>query len=122
VFCDIALEEEMNHVHSDFLKRVCKFCCSESGTSELENLMSNKPKTFANFHSKSDSIEKGKNIDENIAKEHLRNVIDEALKEVLPQADVSGSVCYNRDCFYYDKTNDTCVGNYNACTVKQTER
>jgi uncharacterized protein HemY len=24
------------------------------------------------------------------AKEHLRNVIDEALKEVLPQADVSG--------------------------------
>ncbi len=27
------------------------------------------------------------------AKEHLRNVIDEALKEVLPQANVSGSVC-----------------------------
>ena len=27
------------------------------------------------------------------AKEHLRNVIDEALKEVLPQADVIKSVC-----------------------------
>ena len=56
VFCDIALEEEMNHVHSDFLKRVCKFCGSESGTSELENLAMNKPKTFDNFHSKSDSV------------------------------------------------------------------
>lgn len=27
------------------------------------------------------------------AKEHLRNVIDEALREVLPQADVIKSVC-----------------------------
>ena len=36
--------------------------------------------------------------------------------------DVSVSVCYNRDCFYYDKTDNTCVGNYKACTVKQTER
>lgn len=35
---------------------------------------------------------------------------------------VSVSVCYNRDCFYYDKTDNTCVGNYKACTVKQTER
>jgi 2-aminobenzoate-CoA ligase len=56
VFCDIALESEMDLVDSDFLKRICKFCGSESGTSELENLMMNKPKTFANFHSKSDSV------------------------------------------------------------------
>lgn len=35
---------------------------------------------------------------------------------------VSVSVCYNRDCFYYDKTDNTCVGNYKACTVKQTGR
>ncbi len=35
---------------------------------------------------------------------------------------VSVSVCYNRDYFYYDKTDNTCVGNYKACTVKQTER
>ena len=38
------------------------------------------------------------------------------------EAGVSVSVCYNRDCFYYDKTDNTCVGNYKACTVKQTER
>jgi 2-aminobenzoate-CoA ligase len=56
VFCDIALENEMDLVDSDFLKRICKFCGSESGTSELENLMINKFKTFTNFHSKSDSI------------------------------------------------------------------
>ncbi|HBI01870.1 MAG TPA: AMP-binding protein [Flavobacterium sp.] len=56
VFCDIALENEIDLVDSDFLKRICKFCGSESGTSELENLMINKPKTFTNFHSKSDSV------------------------------------------------------------------
>jgi len=56
VFCDIALEEELELVHSDFLKRVSKFCGSESGTSKLESLMMNKPKTFTNFHSKGDSI------------------------------------------------------------------
>ena len=39
---------------------------------------------------------------------------------VLPHVMVS--VCYNRDCFYYDKTDNTCVGNYKACTVKQTDR
>lgn len=32
----------------------------------------------------------------------------------------SVSVCYNRDCFYYDKADNTCVGNYKACAVKQT--
>ncbi len=56
VFCDIALESEMDLVDSDFLKRICKFCGSESGTSELENLMMNKSKTFTNFHSKADSV------------------------------------------------------------------
>ncbi|UPQ78786.1 AMP-binding protein [Flavobacterium azooxidireducens] len=56
VFCDIALENEMDLVDSDFLKRICKFCGSESGTSELENLMINKYKTFTNFHTKSDSV------------------------------------------------------------------
>lgn len=35
---------------------------------------------------------------------------------------VTVSVCYNRDCFYYDKTDNTCVGNYKTCTVKQTGR
>lgn len=38
----------------------------------------------------------------------------------LNLSDVIVSVCYNRDCFYYDKTDNTCVGNYKACTVKQT--
>jgi hypothetical protein len=47
---------------------------------------------------------------------------DEQHRQVLDLFAVSVSVCYNRDCFYYDKTNDSCVGNYNACTVKQTER
>ena len=56
VFCDIALEEELEQVQSDFLKKVSKFCGSESGTSELERLMMNKSKTFENFHSKADSI------------------------------------------------------------------
>lgn len=56
VFCDIALEEELEQVHSAFLKKVSKFCGSESGTSELERLMMNKSKTFENFHSKADSI------------------------------------------------------------------
>jgi hypothetical protein len=34
----------------------------------------------------------------------------------------SARVCYNLDCFYCDKTDNTCVGSYKACTVKQTER
>ena len=56
VFCDISLEDEMEHVQSNFLKKISKFCGSESGTSELENLMQNKPKTFAIYHSKADSV------------------------------------------------------------------
>lgn len=55
-FCDMALEEEMNAVHSSFLKRTCYYNGSEKGISELEKLMQSKPKTFANYHTKSDSI------------------------------------------------------------------
>lgn len=35
---------------------------------------------------------------------------------------VSGRVCFSPDCFYHDKTTDTCVGDYAKCTVKQTHR
>ncbi|MDI1318077.1 AMP-binding protein [Flavobacterium sp.] len=47
--CDKTLHDEMNLVKSNFLKRTSFF-------DELENLMQSKPKTFANYHSKSDSI------------------------------------------------------------------
>lgn len=50
-FCDSDLSEEMNMVKSDFLKKVSYF-----RNSDLENLMTSKPKTFQNYHSKSDSI------------------------------------------------------------------
>lgn len=49
--CDIALDEEMNLVQSPILKRTCFY-----NGSELEKLMPGKPKTFTNYHSKSDSI------------------------------------------------------------------
>ncbi|MGX7666498.1 AMP-binding protein [Flavobacterium pedocola] len=51
VLCDADLAEEMELVKSPFLKRTCYYKASE-----LENLMQNKPKTFSNYHSKSDSI------------------------------------------------------------------
>jgi len=51
VFCDSDLAEEMNLVKSEFLKEVCFY-----RNSELETLMQNKPKTFINYHTKSDSI------------------------------------------------------------------
>jgi 2-aminobenzoate-CoA ligase len=50
------LEEEMQLVKSPFLKSICYFDGLEASVSELENLMQNKPISFANFHSKSDSV------------------------------------------------------------------
>ncbi|MES2412073.1 MAG: AMP-binding protein [Bacteroidota bacterium] len=47
--CDKTLQDEMNLVKSSFLKRTCFY-------DELESLMQSKPKTFTNYHSKSDSI------------------------------------------------------------------
>ena len=54
--CDNSLEEEMNLVKSPLLKRTCYYNGSEKGMSALEKLMQNKPKTFLNYHSKSDSV------------------------------------------------------------------
>lgn len=51
VLCDSSLAEEIELVTSPFLKRTCYY-----NASELENLMQQKPKKFANYHSKSDSI------------------------------------------------------------------
>jgi len=50
-FCDNSLAEEMDLVKSSFLKRTCFY-----RDAELENLMQDKPKTFSNYHTKSDSI------------------------------------------------------------------
>lgn len=50
-FCDSELSEEMNLVQSDFIKEICFF-----NSSILEKLMVSKPKTFSNYHSKSDSV------------------------------------------------------------------
>ena len=50
-FCDNSLKEEMQLVNSDFLKEICFY-----GNSDLEILMQNKPKTFSNYRTKSDSI------------------------------------------------------------------
>ena len=47
--CDKTLQDEMNLVKSDFLKRIGFY-------DELETLMESKPKTFTNYHSKADSI------------------------------------------------------------------
>ena len=49
--CDQDLAEEMHLVKSDFLKQTVFY---ENGT--LEELMASKPKTFDNYHSKSDSV------------------------------------------------------------------
>ncbi len=50
-FCDSELADEMQLVKSDFLIKTCYY-----GHSNLEELMASKPKTFTNYHSKSDSI------------------------------------------------------------------
>ncbi|WP_264521091.1 AMP-binding protein [Flavobacterium sp. N1994] len=47
--CEKSLHDEMNLVKSNFLKRTCFY-------DELEIMMSSKPKTFTNYHSKSDAI------------------------------------------------------------------
>ncbi|WP_396161888.1 AMP-binding protein [Flavobacterium sp.] len=49
--CDKELEEEMNLVQSNFLKKVSFY-----RNSDLEELMVSKPKTFDNFPSKSDDV------------------------------------------------------------------
>jgi 2-aminobenzoate-CoA ligase len=49
--CDHSLADEMHLVKSDYLKSVCFY-----GNSQLEELMQNKPTTFTNFHTKSDSV------------------------------------------------------------------
>ena len=49
--CDQELSDEIELVKSDFLKEVCFY-----NNSKLEDLMQSKPKTFTNYHSKSDSI------------------------------------------------------------------
>lgn len=56
VFCDQHLETEIDLVKSNFLKHVCKFDGLEKEEGQLEQLMRSKPKTFTNFHSKSDSV------------------------------------------------------------------
>lgn len=48
-FCESELKEEMLLVKSNFLKTTCFY-------DELEKLMATKPKTFDNYHSKSDSV------------------------------------------------------------------
>jgi 2-aminobenzoate-CoA ligase len=50
-FCDSDLAEEMNLVNSVFLKKISFY---KNG--DLEKLMETKPKTFSNYHSKSDSV------------------------------------------------------------------
>lgn len=47
--CEKGLQDEMNLVKSNFLKRISFY-------DELESLMQSKPKTFSNYHSKSDSV------------------------------------------------------------------
>lgn len=42
------------------------------------------------------------------------------LEEALRQPPVSGRVCFSSNCFFHDRTTDTCVGDYDKCTVKQT--
>lgn len=54
--CDFHLEEEMALVKSPFLQQVITFDGAGKSTSKLETLMHNKPKTFENFHSKSDTL------------------------------------------------------------------
>ena len=49
--CDSELTEEMNLVHSNFLKKISFF-----RNSDLENLMQSKPKIYNNYHSKADSV------------------------------------------------------------------
>ncbi|MCO6149328.1 AMP-binding protein [Flavobacterium sp. NRK1] len=56
VFCDYRLEDAMMEVKSPFLKHVITFDGTGQGISKLETLMSNKPKIFNNYPTKSDSL------------------------------------------------------------------
>jgi 2-aminobenzoate-CoA ligase len=49
--CDIDLADEMHLVTSDYIKSISYY-----GNSQLEKLMASKPKTFDNYHSKSDAV------------------------------------------------------------------
>ena len=56
VLCDYRLEEAMMGVKSPFLKHTITFDGSGEGISKLETLMGNKPTTFNNYPTKSDSL------------------------------------------------------------------
>ena len=56
VLCDIRLEDEIRRVQSPFLLQTITFDGSESSLEPLENLMKDKPTSFTNYGSKSDSI------------------------------------------------------------------
>jgi len=56
VLCDYRLEEAMTRVKSPFLKHTVTFDGSGEGISKLETLMGNKPTTFKNQPTKSDSL------------------------------------------------------------------
>jgi hypothetical protein len=62
--------------------------------------------------------------DKDLQREHW--AFCQALKKyrdlALRQSCVRGRVCFSSDCFYNDKTLNTCVGDYDKCTVKQTYR
>ncbi len=55
-FCDYRLADDMLAVKSPFLKEVVTFDGSGEGISKLEELMADKPKTFDNYPTKSDSL------------------------------------------------------------------
>lgn len=56
VLCDYRLEDAMMEVKSPFLKHVITFDGTGQDISKLETLMSNKPKVFNNYPTKSDSL------------------------------------------------------------------
>lgn len=53
--CDSDLAEEIDLVKSDYLKKI-NFYWNSPEASGLEKLMTSKPKTFQNYHSKADSV------------------------------------------------------------------
>ncbi|MES2486196.1 MAG: AMP-binding protein [Bacteroidota bacterium] len=54
--CDYALEDALQEIDSPFLKHIITFDGSGQHVSKLETLMGNKPKTFENHPTKSDSL------------------------------------------------------------------
>lgn len=55
-FCDIRLIDALKSVESGFLKSICTYDGSNENPSELEQLMSSKPKIFTNYHTLSNSV------------------------------------------------------------------